>query len=645
MSETSTEEPFARPWLSLRVGVALIALAMSAYQLFTGAFGPPVSEVHAPLHLAFALSILFLGRTEMLAMDGWRRIGARAYDVAVTAVMVLSTLYLVLNAEYIATRMLYVTPLTGVEMAMSAAMLFVILDAARRTVGWALVGVAVFFLLYALFGNYLPGLLWHRGYSLNAIFEYSFFTPEGVFGVPVSVMANYVFHFVFFGALLVASGAGDFFSDMANALTRRMVGGPAKASVVSSAFMGMLSGSASANVVTTGSFTIPAMKNAGYKPTFAAGVEAVASSGGQIAPPILGTAAFIMMEFVGVPYSTIIGISIIPAILYFLGIFVMVDLEARRLGLGVGTTLRTPPILQSLRRQGYLIGSVVVMLAILLDGWTPTMAAMGAIASLLVLLVVFDKAQRWRVLHVLRDAAIAAPKLVGPVTVACAVGGLLVGLIGLTGLGLRLSGLILAVAGDQLYLILALTMVMGVILGMGMPTSGAYIILAALLAPGLVDAGVDILAAHMFLIFSAAKSSITPPVAIASYAAAAIAGSDPWRTSLTAFRLGLSVFIIPFMFAYGPALLGLDTPLNVGLALATASIGIFALSVACIGWLARPLGWPLRAAFFVASILMISTSGLTDIAGIAILAALVGWVFLLQRRSGAALAGAGDERT
>lgn len=632
MSETR-DAPQRTPILSLRNGVAVVALAMSGYQLFTGAFGPPVSEVHAPLHLCFALSVLFLGRTEAEAMDGWRPILRRGYDALVTLVALLSTLYLVLNADYIATRMLYVTPLTEIEMVMSAAMLFVILEAARRTVGWALVIVALVFILYALFGNHLPGLLWHRGYSLNAIFEYSFFTPDGVFGIPVSVMANYVFHFVFFGALLVASGAGDFFSDMANALTKRMVGGPAKASVVSSAFMGMLSGSASANVVTTGSFTIPAMKTAGYKPDFSAGVEAVASSGGQLAPPILGTAAFIMMEFVGVPYATIIGISIIPAVLYFLGIFIMVDLEARRLGLGIGTTLRTPPILQSLSRQGYLLGAVVVMLAILLDGWTPTMAAMGAIASLLVLLVLFDKDQRTRVHLVLRNAAIAAPKLVGPVTVACAVGGLLVGLIGLTGLGLRLSGLILAVSGGQLYLILALTMVMGVILGMGMPTSGAYIILAALLAPGLVDAGVDLLAAHMFLIFAAAKSSITPPVAIASYAAAAIAGSDPWRTSLTAFRLGLSVFIIPFMFAYGPALLGLGETMDVALAVTTASIGIFALSVACIGWLGRTLSLPLRAAYFVASILMISTDTLTDMAGIALLGGLLAFAFLTRERA------------
>lgn len=616
----------------LRHLVAFIALAMSGYQLITGAFGGPIAEVHYPLHLCFALTILFLN-TDRSGLSGGKLLVARTYDGFVTAVTISTTAYLISQAEYITTRMLYVTPLTAVEMTLSACMLFIILDAARRVIGWALVIVALVFLAYAKFGFLLPGLLWHRGYSFNAIFEYSFFTPDGVFGVPVAVMANYVFHFVFFGALLIASGAGTFFSTIANGITNRMIGGPAKASVVSSALMGMLSGSASANVVTTGSFTIPAMKQSGYKPEFAAGVEAVASSGGQLAPPILGTAAFIMMEFVGVPYSTILGISIIPAILYFLSVFIMVDLEARRLGLGRGTSLAAGPVWEALKRQGYLLLSVIAMILILMDGYTPTTAAMGAIVSLLALVVLFDAQNRKRVLHFLGNAAIQAPKLVGPVTVACAVGGLLVGLIGLTGLGLRLSGLILDVASGNLLLILALTMVMGVVLGMGMPTSGAYIILAALLAPGLVEAGVDILAAHMFLIFSAAKSSITPPVAIASYAAAAIANSDPWRTSLTAFRLGLSAFIIPFMFVLGPALLGLGEPMEIALASVSAAIGIGALSVACIGWLMRPLNALERLIFLAASLLMLKPGGLTDLVGLAVLAAAIAWLWIMTRET------------
>lgn len=611
-------------YVTLKTFVAVVAATMSVYHLYTGYFGTPIPEVHYPLHLAFALSVLFLGRDVGDIAPPWRYL-ARAYDVLITAVAVGITVYLIANAEYITTRMLYVTPLTSLEMILSAAMIFVILEAGRRTVGWPLVILGGGFVLYAYFGNYLPDPFWHRGYSLNAIFEYSFFTPEGVFGIPIAVMANYVFHFILFGSLLVASGAGEFFSDLARALTGRFTGGPAKASVVSSAFMGMLSGSASANVVTTGSFTIPAMKRAGYHPNFAAGVEAVSSSGGQLAPPILGTAAFIMMEFVGVSYATVVGISIIPAVLYFLGVFIMVDLEARRLGLNRTPGELLPHAWPILKRHGYLLLSIGVMIYILLDGWTPTMAAVGAIASLFILLLVFDPENRRRIVYVVWEALVAAPKMVAPVVVACAIGGLLVGLIGLTGLGLRISGIILTLSQGNLLLILILTMIMGVILGMGMPTSGAYIILAALLAPGLVDAGVDILAAHMFIIYSAAKSSITPPVAIASYAAAALANSDPWRTSLTAFRLGLSVFIIPFMFVFGTALLGIGTPVEIAVAVVSASIGIAAMSVACIGWLFAPLNAIERLAFLAAALLMMNTEGQTDLIGGAIAALLLAW--------------------
>ena len=618
-------------FLTLKSFVAVIAATMSVYHLYTGYFGTPIPEVHYPLHLAFALSVLFLGRDVGDIEPPWRYL-ARAYDVLVTAVAIGITAYLIVYAEYITTRMLYVTPLTTVEMTLSAMMIFVILEAGRRTVGWPLVILGGGFVLYAYFGNYLPDPFWHRGYSFNAIFEYSFFTPEGVFGIPVAVMANYVFHFILFGALLVASGAGDFFSNLARALTGRYTGGPAKASVVASAFMGMLSGSASANVVTTGSFTIPAMKRAGYHPNFAGGVEAVSSSGGQLAPPILGTAAFIMMEFVGVSYATVVGISIIPASLYFLGIFIMVDLEARRLGLRRTPGELLPHAWPILKRHGYLLLSIVVMIWILLDGWTPTMAAVGAIATLFVLLLIFDAENRQRILYVLWEALTTAPRMVAPVVVACAIGGLLVGLIGLTGLGLRISGIILAVAQGNLLLILILTMIMGVILGMGMPTSGAYIILAALLAPGLVNAGVDILAAHMFIIYAAAKSSITPPVAIASYAAAAVANSDPWKTSLTAFRLGLSVFIIPFMFVYGTALLGLGTPMEIAFAVVSASIGIAALSVACIGWLFTPLNAIERLAFLGSALLMLNTEGQTDLIGAAITAVLLGWCWFKASR-------------
>jgi TRAP transporter 4TM/12TM fusion protein len=623
--------------VSRRTVVVLVALAMSAYHLWTGYFGAAIPEVHYPIHLLFVLTIVFANSDRTNRSPNAKLFGA-IYDAVLIAIAVTCTGYLFLNAEYLTTRMSLFDPVTTVEYVLGIGLLLAVFEAARRSVGWVLVIVLAAFLLYARFGDYFPFAFWHRGYDVGYIIDYQYLTTEGVFGVPIAVMANYVFHFVLFGAFLVASGAGSFFTDFARALTGRTIGGPAKTAVTASTLMGMLSGSSAANVVTTGSFTIPAMKRSGYKGEFAAGVEAVASTGGQTTPPIMGAAAFIMMEFVGVSYATIMGIALIPAFLYFLAIFFTVDLEARRLGLRIADDEKLPQLWAVLKERGYLIISIIVMIWMLINGWTPTTAAVYAIGSLLILLVIFDADNRKRIHLVCYEAMCMAPKMVAAVSIACAVGGMLVGLISLTGLGLRLSSIILDYSNGHLILILLMTTVMGVVLGMGMPTSGAYIILAALLAPGLVEAGVPLLAAHMFIMYVAAKSSITPPVAIASYAAAAVAGTDPWRTSLVAFKLGLSVFIIPYMFVYGPALLGLGTPFEVGYATLTASIGVFILSAAIVGWFIAPLGWMLRLFAFVASLFLIQADWRTDLIGVALFGAVAMIAVMRQKRDTAASA-------
>jgi TRAP transporter 4TM/12TM fusion protein len=613
-------------WLGrVRTGVAV---GMSAYHLWTGFFGTPVGEVHFPLHLLLALTVLFLAQ----GAEGPARPLALAWDAFLIAVALAASCYLFLNAEYVTQRMLFVDPLTTLEMFLACGLLLVVLEAARRTMGWVLVIVLMVFLAYALLGQYLPGALWHRGYSLEAVLEYSYLTNEGIFGAPLGVMANYVFHFVLFGSLLVASGAGNFFTNLARALTARAVGGAAKSAVVASTFMGMLSGSSAANVVTTGAFTIPAMKRSGYSKEFSAGVEAVASSGGQITPPIMGAAAFIMMEFTGASYATIMGISIIPAGLYALAVYIMVDLEARRLKLAPFLDPDAPSAWTVLKHQGYLLVAIGVMIAALVDGRTPTTAAVWSIAALVGLLVLLDPPNRRRIFQVCWQAMEEAPRLVSAVTVACAVGGILVGIIGQTGLGLRLSGIILDIAGGQMLVLLILTTIMGIILGMGMPTSGAYIIMAALLAPGLVEGGIELLAAHMFIMWVASKSSITPPVAIASYAAAAVAGSDPWKTSWVAFRLGLSIFLIPYMFVFGPALLGMGEPLAIALAVVTACIGIFALSVGIVGWFLLPLTLVERLVWGATSLLLIKPGLESDLLGVGILLLLGGFAWLRARR-------------
>lgn len=605
----------------VRKAAALVAVAMSLYQVYVAQFGEPVSTVHRPLHLMFAFVVLFWAGSKKVE-DSPLRMAIDGFFIVLT---VAATAYLFLDLGDIQSRIIYVSPLVIAERVLSVCLIVAIIEAARRTVGPALMIIVACFLLYAWLGSYLPYPFWHRGMTVDAILEQAYLTSEGIWGVPIGVVASYVFLFVLFGSLLMASGAGTFFTDLARALTGRLVGGTAKTSVVSSALMGMLSGSSVANVVTTGSFTIPAMRKAGYDAKFAAGVEAVASSGSQLTPPIMGAAAFIMMEFLGVEYSSIMEAALMPAALYFLAIYVTVHLEARKENLPILSHDMIPRLGAVLKRQGYLVLSIAVMIWLLFEGYTPARAGLGALMSLVVLLILFDPKNRGRIGAILWEAATTAPRLIAPVSVACATGGLIVGIISQTGLGLRVSDIVLLMAGESLFLTLFLTMICSVILGMGLPTSGAYIILAVLLAPGIIGLGVPEIAAHMFIIYCASKSGITPPVAIASFAAAAVANTDPWRTSLTAFRIGLSIFIIPYMFVYGPELLGRGTLPEIVLAFATAAVGVTMLSSACVGWFFARMTGLERIAAFASAGLLIHSGLVTDISGAAVAGTIALW--------------------
>jgi TRAP transporter 4TM/12TM fusion protein len=605
------------------------AVGMSAYHLIFAWVSYPIGEIHRPLHLMLALVVLFCVAPKK-KLEGTAAVARDLWDILLVICVICGCGYLIVNAYEIQERVPYITDMTPTEIVLSFVTVFVVMEAARRVVGWGLVILAVVFMAYALFGDMLPEPFDHRRYSVGRIMESIYLTKEGLWNIPLGVSANYIFIFVLFGSLLLASGAGTFFTDFAQALTGRYTGGTAKTAVVSSSFMGMLQGSSVSNVVTTGSFTIPAMRKSGYSAPFAAGVEAVASSGGQLTPPILGSAAFLMVEFIGVPYLEVIKASVIPAILYYLAVFMMVDLEARRLGLK-GLSTGDASIWPMLRQRGYLMIPPIAILYFLFEGFTPTMAGFWAFVSLAVLCLVMDGENRRNFLHILYKACLEAPKLIGPVAVACAVGGIIAGVTLTTGLGLKVSKIILMASGGYLSLTLFMTLGISIILGMGMPTSGAYIVLAALLAPGVVNLGVPEMAAHLFIIFAAASASITPPVAIASYAAAAVANTNPWDTSIIALKLGLSVFIIPFMFVDSPALLGVGSWGDILLAMAPASVGIMCLSVAVIGYLKIPLNAVERAGFFLASLLFIYPDWTASLAGL-LLVALTGALIVARLR-------------
>jgi len=374
------------------------------------------------------------------------------------------------------------------------------------------------------------------------------------------------------------------------------------------------------------------MKKAGFPGRFAAGVEAVSSSGGQFMPPVMGSAAFIMAEFIGMPYLEIARAAVIPALLYFISVIAMVHFEAKRLELA--PEIADVRAFHVLKQRGYLLIPIIVMLMVLSSGYTPTLAALYALGSLVVSQVVFEKNSRALLFKNCLQAMDNAPRIIGQITIASAVGGIIVGVVTQTGLGLRMSSIVLSISQGSLPLLLILTMLCGVILGMGMPTPAAYIILAVLLAPGLVEFGVPILAAHLFVMYCAGVSAITPPVALASYAAAAIANSDPWRTSLTALKLGLASFLVPFMFVFAPSILGIGSSTQMAVNSLAATVGVLALAASLIGWLWIRMNLFLRVLLFVAALMLIMPGTMADIMGGALIVVISGYCFMASRQKG-----------
>jgi TRAP transporter 4TM/12TM fusion protein len=619
----------------------VLCVAMTAFHVYYAATLKPTFFVFYPIHLSFALSIVYLDSLSERSSEvpSLRKTALILVDLALLGVAIAALGYLIYNSEYVINRMMYFDRLTPLEVFLASGLTVAVLEATRRSVGMVLVVICILFLLYAMFGNLVPGLFRHSGVKYTQILEMLYMSPDGFFNSPLKVAADFVFLFVVLGALLLASGAGGFFTDLAFAVAGRAVGGPAKAAICSSALMGMLQGSSNGNVATTGPFTIPVMERYGYRKEYAAGVEAVASTGGMLTPPIMGAAAFLMSEITGIPYVEIIIAALIPAVLYFLAVGFMVDLEARRLGLK-RVAAGGPTALSILMTRGYLLAPILVMIWFLMDGYSPARAGFAGIVALASLLV-FDAKTRRRYLSIVLEAALKAPRMVIPVIAACASAGLIAGIIIRTGLNLKLGMIVLNYAQYGEYIVfmdngvlfmgLVLTMIIAIIMGMGVPTTAAYIVLAALLGPGLANMGASVMAAHLFIIYAASKSAITPPVAVASYTAAAVAGSDPWRTSLIAFRLGLSVFVLPFIFVFSPGLLFDGTPQQIVWSTITATFGIFALSVGSAGWLKVKLNVLERIISVFAAIPMIYGGMMTDLFGLSLFSAAMLLAYLRTR--------------
>jgi TRAP transporter 4TM/12TM fusion protein len=534
--------------------------------------------------------------------------------------------------DYIVNRFPTAHPLATSDKVVGVVATLLVLEATRRTIGASLPIVALFFLVYGLAGPWLPGILRHKGLTLEITIDQTYFTTEGIFGVPLGVAGSYVILFIIFGAFLEKSGAGQFFMNFANAIAGGARGGPGKVSVVSSSLFGTISGSAVANVMVDGWLTIPMMKKTGFKPEAAAAIEAVASTGGQIMPPVMGAAAFVMAEFLGMSYTKIMIAAAIPAIFYYGALFAAIHFNAMKSGLR-GIPKHELPLLGAIIvRQGHLFLPVIVIMALLIMGFTATYAAIVCAAVVIaVSWVRFETGLRFKsCLAALREGA----EQTVPVAMACASAGIVIGIVLQTGLALRFTSFLIDLAAGHLILALLITMVAGIILGMGMPTTPAYIMQAALLIPAIIKLGVPPLAAHMFAFYFSCLSAVTPPVALAVYAAASIGGAGLWGAGLQAMKFAAAGFIVPFFFVYSPAMLFQGTWIEIGSVLVTGTIGVVALAAGLEGQFLRAATWLERGLFVAAAFLLIDPGFITDVIGLVLLATGLG----LQKLMPAAVA-------
>lgn len=502
---------------------------------------------------------------------------------------------------------------TDLDLIMGGLTIVLVVIGARRAIGPALSIIAVVMLLYAYFGPYLPGFMQHRGYSIERLINHLYISLEGIFGTPLGTTSSYVFLFVMFGVFLSETGLSEFLTNAAMCVAGTKPGGPAKMAIVASGFFGMISGSAPANVVTTGAFTIPLMKEMGYKSHFAGAVEAVASTGGQIMPPVMGTAAFIMAEILGISYRSIIFMAIIPAILYYVSLWFFVDLEARKCGLNGLKKEQLPKLRESFKTNAIMLLPVILMLVLILESYTAYFAAFWS-TVLLVVLSMFNKKTRLNPKKLV-NAIVKGVKQTISVSMATAVVGIVIGIVNLTGLGLQLANLIITLSGGHLIITMFLTMLACFVLGMGLPTSAAYIVAAAVAPTAMVKLGVPIEAAHMFIFYYACLSSITPPVALASFAASGLCGAPSGKVGWTAVRLGIIGFIVPYMFVYSPELLMQGEVYRIIIAFCTSCIGAFCLATAFQGYFRTNAKWYVRVLMGAASLLLIDSGLVTDAIG------------------------------
>ncbi|MCX8023070.1 MAG: TRAP transporter permease [Syntrophorhabdaceae bacterium] len=589
----------------------LLGLILTLYTIFAvwTVYLQPMVQVTLFFSLSFA--VVFISRPILGKKDS---LFSFSLDILLALIVLGIGVYVMVDYDELVYRAGMPTTLDTIVNILGVLLTF---EVARRTIGSAMIIIAIIFILYGFFGQYLFPPLSHGGYDVIRVLSMLFLSENGILGVPMGVMFNFIYLFIVFGALYGSAGGTRFFIDLTRSLFAGLVGGPAKVAVVSSGLMGTISGSAVANVVTTGTFTIPMMKKVGFEPHVAGAVEAVASTGGQLMPPIMGAAAFVMADYLNVPYISIVKAAIVPAIIYYVAIFVFVHLYSMKLGIKREKPEDLRPAKEVLKDFWIFLPPLGVLIFFLVAGYTPSMVVIYTLIAVFIMSL-FKKEFRLGPKKLFEGMSSAATESVS-VTSACAMAGVIIAIVLLTGLGVKIGNFVLYFSKGHLYLALPFIMIASLVLGMGLPTVVCYILLAVTTAPPIIKMGVDPMAAHLFIFYFGMLSMVTPPVGMAFYAGAALAGAPTMKTGWTAWKIALAGFLLPFMFVYSPALILKGNPLEVALASISALIGATALSASVVGYFKGELSWFKRVMAFCAALFLIKPGWITDVIGLVLM--------------------------
>jgi len=605
-------------------GTGLAALVLTAVEFAPLALGRNLFEISLlGVHVGTTTAIAFLifsvkarrGRDEPVEI----------WDLVCALLALACAVYFFMQGQRVSERIEGVDPVYAADYVFGIVLILLLLEASRRIAGLVLMLLAAAFIVYVFLGPYLPGPMAHSGMSLKRFIDLQVLSSQGIFGTPISASANMVFYFVIVGAFLERSGAGQLFVDLAYCVTGRAWGGAAKASVVSSGLFGTVSGSAVANVLVDGVITIPLMKRTGFSKNFSGAVEATASTGGQLAPPVMGAAAFILADIVGVTYGSVAYAAIVPAVLYYMSLYVLIDSFSRRNGLGPNKELPVAAALRGFRERWHVLVPLGLMIYLLISQYS--LMRVGAVSLVAIVVISWMRSATRMSLRDMYEATVSGARGAAEVAIPSAVAGIIVGVLVHTGMALHLERWLLEIAGGSLLISLIGTAILTLIFGMGMPTAAAYLVAAILVGPALQNLGVPALAAHLFIFYFAVLSMVTPPVALAAYAAAGISGGSLWTTGLIAFAIAVPGFIIPFAFVFDQGLLLEGDALHVARTCGTAAIGVIATAMASGGYLFGSLSRPLRCVLFVAGVMLIVPNVTSEIVGLAALVAIGGWQF------------------